>query len=539
MNEITQKNKTKKMAKVNLDALIPRADFVESKTTPGERPAFDQLNLGHLLENSESNFASIYHLIRKPDFQRETNEWDKKRILGIIQAWMNKSFVPSIILWQNAHTGIIYVIDGAHRLSALLSYINDDYGDREISHKFYSFNKIPEAEIELADDTRKYIEKKLGGSFKEIMKSGGTKADKFKNGRFDVQFVPGDAQVAETSFFKINQQGVALNPTEKKLCIGRDLPICLATRIIMKGGGGEQYWKNFTAENQTKASTIATELHSLIFDPPYKLEAKSAVLHQPLGGSITNAMPMIYTLLDILCTQRQIDGRGKKDSHNGALTCEILDLTRKIIWKTLSEQPGSLGLFPSVYFYNSGGKYIQSAFLGMIEYLVQNEKNDSSFLPRFIHVRKRMEDFLLKHKVFITQINRKFGSKQKSHKQMKGFFMNLIELLHIENDDLQIIIKLKEKYNFLNEIETDIEKSKSYRFSKEVKIAGAIEEELAGISKCYWCGGHVHPLSKSHDHEPDVKLGGKSEPKNRKSTHFYCNMSKDKLIEMGIFKREA
>ncbi|MEH2443631.1 hypothetical protein [Nostoc sp.] len=67
------------MAKVNLDALIPREDFdVE-----------ENINLGKKKETISIEDLKIDSLffsnIRKPDFQRETNEWDKNRISEFIK----------------------------------------------------------------------------------------------------------------------------------------------------------------------------------------------------------------------------------------------------------------------------------------------------------------------------------------------------------------------------------------------------------------------------------------------------------------------
>lgn len=65
------------MSKVNLDALIPKADFVASGTGNKKKSGLEKLYLFHLLKGND---LSIHHLLKKPDFQRETNEWDKKRI---------------------------------------------------------------------------------------------------------------------------------------------------------------------------------------------------------------------------------------------------------------------------------------------------------------------------------------------------------------------------------------------------------------------------------------------------------------------------
>jgi hypothetical protein len=529
------------MSKVNLDALIPKEDFIFQPEKKQEKQSgFINLTLGHLLPKGEGNYISIYHLLRKPDFQRETNEWDKKRIADLIESWISRAFIPSVILWENETTGNLYVIDGAHRLSAMLAYINDDYGDKEISHKFYGYNQIPDAEIELAVETRNYVENRIGGSFKEIMRAGGTKADGLKKAAFDLQMITGDVKKAEDSFFKINQQGVVLSPTEKELCKSREKPICIATRAIMKGNAGVQYWKKFEASNQAKIKEISEQLNVLIFDPPYKEESKSVILHHPLGGTITNATQMIFDLVKIIKAKYYPERKDDNDTVKGDDTLEYLSLARKIIWKVLSNQQGSLGLFPSVYFYNSSGKYIQSAFLGMVQLLLENEQHDDVFLPKLTKVRAHLESFLLRNKVLITQINRKYGSKERSYRHMKGFFLNVIELLHEGKDEKAILDSLKERehYNFLNELESDTEVAKKKAFSKEAKTAHIITEELSGMPKCKICGGLVHPLSKSIDHKLDLKFGGGSESSNAQTTHHYCNNSKDKLVILGIYKPE-
>ena len=49
---------------------------------------------------------------------------------------MDGDVIPSIILWRS--TNFIFVIDGAHRLSALCAWMQDDYGDGTESKNFYS-----------------------------------------------------------------------------------------------------------------------------------------------------------------------------------------------------------------------------------------------------------------------------------------------------------------------------------------------------------------------------------------------------------------
>ena len=57
----------------------------------------------------------------------------------------------------NSHT---FVIDGAHRLSALASWVNNDYGDGEVSKQFYG--KIEDEQLSIAEKTRTLIRKRIG-----------------------------------------------------------------------------------------------------------------------------------------------------------------------------------------------------------------------------------------------------------------------------------------------------------------------------------------------------------------------------------------
>lgn len=534
------------MSKVNLDALIPKADFIVKSEGNKKDTGIKQLYLFHLLKDND---LSIYHLLKKPDFQRETSEWDKKRIADLIESFIERHFIPSIILWENEETGLIYVIDGAHRLSAILAYLNNDYGYGSISHEFNRYAGIPDEEKELALETEDYINNKLG-SYQEVIKKGGTLADGLKKAFFDVQWITGGVKKAEESFFKINAQGVVLSPTEKELCKSREYPTCLATRSIMKGAGGHQYWARFDASLQKEIKDISQELNKMLFEPPYSENTKSIILHNPLGGSITNAMQMVFELMKIIKAKYK-NNQEEKDITSGKDTLEYLEWTRKLIWKTLSEKPGSLGLHPSIYFYNSGGKFIHSAFLGMMQLLTENDgSNDNVFLPKFTKVRPYLEDFLISYKIFLGQINAKYGSKERSYRHLKGFYSNLINYFTEATDKnyneatplekaqtkLKVLTAVLNKYPFLNERDNEIEPSKSKRFSAQTKVWLRIKEELDAATKCKICNGHLHPFSIDFDHKDDKKYGGGSNIENAQATHFYCNNSKDKLIALGIYK---
>jgi hypothetical protein len=135
-----------KMSKVNLDALIPRSDFGVTRAAESNPSIFSNIGLLTL------ETGIILPTTRKPDFQRETSEWDKKNIYELSDSLFSNDLIPSIILWQNK-ANLFYVHDGAYRLSALIAWYLDDYGDGPTSRKFYN-NDISPAQEEMAEKTR-------------------------------------------------------------------------------------------------------------------------------------------------------------------------------------------------------------------------------------------------------------------------------------------------------------------------------------------------------------------------------------------------
>jgi hypothetical protein len=67
-------------AHVNLDALIKREDF--EIVGEGDSPTKPSIEIREL-ERDGFFFAGL----RKPDFQRETSEWDPKRVAGLIRTY--------------------------------------------------------------------------------------------------------------------------------------------------------------------------------------------------------------------------------------------------------------------------------------------------------------------------------------------------------------------------------------------------------------------------------------------------------------------
>lgn len=140
---------------VNLDALIGREDLAITGDAAAE--ARNTMTIRALDLKPDGFF---YRVLRKPDFQRETSNWTPEKICELVKSYLNKELVPAIVLWLAGDN--VFVIDGAHRLSALIAWVHDDYGDGPTSRLFFD-NNIPPEQLRAADRTRKLVAKEIGG----------------------------------------------------------------------------------------------------------------------------------------------------------------------------------------------------------------------------------------------------------------------------------------------------------------------------------------------------------------------------------------
>ena len=115
---------------VNLDAMITRADFAQIQDDDHGYDTFDKISIHHF-----TNEGLTGKILRKPDFQRETNHWTPEQVVSLLECFVSGDLIPSVILWKSPT--FLFVIDGGHRLSVLKSWVEDDYGDGYISLKYF------------------------------------------------------------------------------------------------------------------------------------------------------------------------------------------------------------------------------------------------------------------------------------------------------------------------------------------------------------------------------------------------------------------
>ena len=338
------------MQNVVLDALIPREDF-EIASDIGNRGNTRNKTTLSIEDLKYDSF--FFSALRKPIFQRETNEWDPNKICAMIESFADGELIPAIILWRN-QSGYIFVIDGAHRLSSLGAWINDDYGDGIVSLSYYE-NYISEEQRRIAERTRKLINEKIG-SFREIMsicRNTNITNDEHKKRiaknlgalALQLQWVEGNANKAEDSFLKINQLATKISDAELELIQNRNYAYAIAARAIVRAGRGYNYWSSFDETTQKKIIAKSEEANHLMFGQGMSITDDINSL--PIGG----AQMATFTLDVVTQSVKICNGITKIDTAKAASENEVLkcvENTLILLQYINSKEKFSLGLHPFI-----------------------------------------------------------------------------------------------------------------------------------------------------------------------------------------------
>lgn len=514
---------------VNLDALIPREDLAERHDVP---------NLTSITRLSITDLEKGFFIatLRKPDFQRETSDWDAKKICDLIRTFVDGDLVPGVILWQSG--GRVFVIDGAHRLSALLAWVHNDYGDGDFRSKPFFKGQIPPEQLKVAERTRKMVHSEIG-AYSEYASAarGESQPDAKIKARLTkmavvgvpVNWVPAvTAKQAEDSFFKINQAATPIDETELRILKARDSASAIASRAIARGGAGHQYWKGFAAETQEEIVSHAKKIHGALYDPPLEKPVKS--LDLPVAGSGYGSLPFIFDLVNISNSVSVPDStkKGSKESLpadvDGTLTVQYLKTVEDRVFRMTGTSPASLGLHPAVYSYTLGGSFQPSSFLAAVELLDDLAKEGR--LPAFTKVRCDFEEFLVAHKSFITLLVHTRGSGGRSRGRIKQYYRFVLDCFMSGKDEAATLEEMKKSADFaflLVVPPADTPGAEKKEFSRNVKTAAYITEALASALRCKICSARLHKNSIHIDHMARKSEGGGGELKNAQLAHPYCD----------------
>lgn len=178
----------------------------------------------------------------------------------MLECYINGDLIPSVILWMSP--SYLFVIGGGHRLSVIRAWMEDDYGDGYISHKLFGHD-ISIEQKKAADKTRRLVKEQIGtwSYYKSLLDDNDNdditaeqrkKLTTLTARGLPVQWVKGDTNKAETSFFNINMKGTPLDALEELLLRNRKKPVPIAARAIIRAGKGHRYWSLFEEEKAEK-----------------------------------------------------------------------------------------------------------------------------------------------------------------------------------------------------------------------------------------------------------------------------------------------
>jgi len=466
----------------------------------------------------------FYPALRKPDFQRETSEWDPKRVFGLIRTFIEGDLIPAIILWK--HRDLLFVIDGSHRLSALIAWVHDDYGDGDTSQKFFG-HSIPQEQLSFAKKTRDLISKELGSYADHVAAAANpddfgpdmvARARALASRVLNVQWVRGDHTKAEASFVRINQQAAMITPQELELLKGRRQPAVMAARAIIRRGTGHQHWSTFEYPIRQEIRLLAEAVHSLLFEPTLNYPIKT--LNLPAGGTVYSA-PALRMVFDLVKMSVGVES-GDADG-TGQRTIDYLKRTKRTVELLLSNKPSSIGLHPAIYFYSWTGKQQPILLLTMAQVLIDMER--AKKLPDFIRRREAFEGFLIGNRTLVNQIVRKFGTKDSGLKHLRGFYENVFRLIDAgtPTDSIADELTKVEGYSYLQPGETPYDGVAPTRYSVQVKSGLVLRELLPNAPICPICRGLIPMQAISVDHKERREDGGLATADNGQITHPYCN----------------
>jgi Protein of unknown function DUF262/HNH endonuclease len=506
--------------KVNLDALIVREDF-KILSTPIQYSTVQTIQIRDLEPGS-----FFYQVLRKPDFQRETADWSSEWIHEFVQSFLNGDLIPGIILWNSGSN--IFVIDGAHRLSALMAWVQNDYGDGPVSRPFFD-QRIPPEQLASADETRRLINKNIQdyAAHKYVIQHpDNAEAELLDRARrlaalaIQVQWVIGNADKAEDSFYKINQKAVVIDPTELRLIKAREKPNALAARAIVHAGTGHKYWSAFDISTQEQIQNIAKEINDILFTPSLQTPIKTLDLPIAGRGYSPQTLQLVFDLVNTI-------NNVKSDSvlsidQNGSETLKFLKSTRKTIYRISGNHPSSLGLHPAIYFYSANGRYQPTAFLAIVELIKDFEERN--FYKTFTDHRQQFEDFILRYKDFANQVATVRGSGTKGMKILQEIYQATLNSLiqgKNENEILETLLHDK-RFPFLKLDETKVNDFRK-DFDTNIKSATFLRDAIKSAAKCNICHSLIHVNSISIDHIERKRDGGLGTLDNAQLTHPYCN----------------
>lgn len=537
------------------------------------------LRMSDLFEDHRSSRVSF---LRKPDFQRATWAWSPEDCVSLLESIVNDHVIPSIIMWTSPENGLDYVLDGGHRVSVVLAWLNDDWGDK-LRLEDYRDEEQALSIKKVAREVRDLVKLRVGSiseyqladnEFNNILKTKDAPRDKldqktFNRGLFyqrlckgDIGFhilwVNGDYEKAETSFLKINKSGNKLSEWETTIIENRSSSLIRLIMSLTSINSTEHYWhtkdiKDCNEAYEAKIGEIINGIyrfHDILLKPVYEIPIRR--LQQPLlFAQDTQAKPLwISELLAVI-----EGGKGQKsdikkliERDQNASPEQIIDHGWELVNTALNAfshlvgpSPKSLALVPVLYFYTDVGRYVRSLLYGFLYWLLTGSDKDVLSRKRVFAIhRAAFEQILLDNKEDVTGITRKTGSGPDVTRQTARYYQGLLELLVTHKDNIRSE-SFANDYSVLTQELTNkhskerIIVGKSRTFTPNQKSALVLDHFFHNPNRCGICGGILDPTADlQHDHIIEHAKGGKTLSPNQRLVHPFCNNQANReIIEAG------
>lgn len=396
---------------VHLDHLIPKENIYYSPPKASDRvekiarKKYEIIGYRVILEGS-----GLFSNLRKPDFQRQTNAWTPQKCVDFLDSVLRGWLVPHVILWEKPGSSIRYILDGAHRVSVVKAWMENDWGDSVEARHHYSRQDREKIE-EAAEETRRLVKKQIG-DFKEFRQELDAlgELDEFEilqlapekrllfsffNSIDDTGLLVHWAEnnsyeeVAQ-SFVRINKGGQPLDDFEVFLIEHRQSSFVRAIMSIANSGVGNNWppSKSLSKTLQNRLEqfpTLASNIHSRLFEPTYEIPPTD--VNQPFLPTPPYLRKHLYLreILPILVNNEIIRGQNafanlvKGDEYN-ATPQVIINSGYNILHSTETKlkhltaltntEPLSLDIVPIFYWYNRKGQLVRALCYGFMYWML-------------------------------------------------------------------------------------------------------------------------------------------------------------------------
>jgi hypothetical protein len=498
---------------VNLDALIPRGDISIAKPTTMS---------GAVHVSQLATKEHYYRLLRKPDFQRETNDWNIDNVVSLVRSFRDGHLIPAVILW--GAEGYIFVIDGAHRLSVFVAWVNNDYGDGPLSQAFFK-NDIPESQKRIAEKCRAAIIKEnlTYEGLVNLTQLASRTPEQLQwctniVKPVDAQWVNGDSSTALRSFININQRAVSIDPTERFMIENLNSPLVISTRAIVNSAKGHPYWGNAKAEHRETIEKKAKLIYDAIFEP----EGAQAHTHTELqAAGPAHTAGGLRIALELVKSVNVVDPKAKHhdDDSDGSRTARTVEKTHGVVKYLAGKDYASLNLHPAVYFWGPTGNHRPSVFLAVLGIIQEMIAKDE--LIMFTKYRARFEEFLVGNANLVKNILGKYGGWGRSVEPIKKALLSILDGLKDGKNDEEIEAFIFKDYK--NSDSAGHDQSPPVDQWRQTKSALRIKASLESAPRCGICKARLVMADASDDHIRRREDGGPNSVENAHLTHRFCN----------------